>query len=98
MASTLLNAVAVATTSAGVAITGNFEASVSGDLAGGTVELQRAIADVDADYVAVGKEGVFFGKGHVAITNTGTNYFRGVFRPNPVRGTGTPSVTLKTNP
>lgn len=94
---TLLNAVAVATTSAGVAITGDFEVSVSGDLAGGTVELQRSIAD-DTEYSAVGKEGVFFGKGHAAIRNAGTNYYRAVFRPNPVKALGTPAVTVKTNP
>jgi len=94
----LLNAVSVATTSAGVEITGDFEVSCSGPLGGGVAELQRSIDDVAANYSPVGVEGIFFGKGHAAISNVGTNWYRGVFRPNPIREVGpAPAVTLTTD-
>jgi hypothetical protein len=63
-------------TAGAVQITGDFDFSVAGSAGGGKLELQRAIANVDADFVAVGKEAIFFGPGHVSVTNRGTNFYR----------------------
>lgn len=81
-AQTLLNAVTGNTTGTGVAVTGNFEAIPTGtSYAGGTLELQMSVDDVDANYKPVGTNGQWNGPGNpAAITNTGTNYFRGVLK------------------
>lgn len=59
-----------------VQITGDFDFSLAGNCGGGRLELQRAVANNDADFCAAGKEAIFFGQGHVAITNHGTNWYR----------------------
>lgn len=92
-AATLLNAVTTNTVGAGVAISGDFEASALGDAGGGMGELQRSIDDVDANYKPVGTEGQFNGAGHCAVRNVGTNYYRGVLRGC----SRTANFTLKTN-
>lgn len=78
-ASTILDAVTTDTTTSGVPMTGDFEASAFGNAGGGQCIIERAVADVAAEYQPVGIEATFFGGGHVKITNSGTNYYRAKF-------------------
>lgn len=90
---TLLNAVTVDTVGTGVALSGDVEFSALGFAGGGTIEVQRSIDDVDANYKPVGIEGQFYGPGHCSVRNSGTNYYRGVLRG----ATETANATLKYN-
>lgn len=64
----------------GVALTGDFEVSVTGQHGGGVHEIQRAATDTDADYKPIGRHGQFNGEGHTAVRNVGTNYYRAVLK------------------
>ena len=75
-ATTLLNAVTVPTTGTGVAITGDVEFQVDGDMGLGEMLIERSIDDVDANYRLVGVKGRFRGPGLVAVRNVGQNYYR----------------------
>lgn len=73
---TLMDAATANATGTGEAITGDFDVTVTGDMAGGVLEIQRSVDDVDGNYQGMDVKGQFRGPGHVTIRNVGTNYYR----------------------